>query len=712
MNGIYTLREKLARLDLARECSHLASEDSCWLCDDLENWNAVLNPLHLHLSERTLGKLQLCTRERTVAEGPQKDVDIEYDAAYFTAWLPRKHGCIDTICITGHHPHPRLFILPETSGEQWASKLRHIFIEGDASYDWALLLDNIGPVSSLETFELRGVCVSDSFGTKAGELLSANRASVETVALSETTITGAASEAVVSGISKCKNLRKLVFSPNLNTSAVRSLAKLVRLTKTLETLHLQSEHASQMHSSESRYRINELEMSLAVAALLKQNTFLVELRYQASKQPIINILMAVEASDTLKHLAIIGDNYKVNYFEEDLADFLKTVLLKNQSLRSLKLESFKILRDASMHLLKGLQGNTTLETFDLSQCCMDVAEVQYICSALRQNSTLHTLTIKAHSGSNSDRLALYEYLDRNMWYGRVHFPYIDVVTRGLVVSVSDPAVSPTDIHLVVDKDTGALFTDLCRALSMSLSVKCLSITFNDAPHQHLPSLLTMFEENRSLQSVTLHESFLDISCAVMVAQGLIVNESVVELSLECRDLSVMSAELISLLLESNEVLYKFSLSSSPELQPELLNSLSHGLAENKFITEVHMDCVTPSMTVAVQRNLTCLHRAIRFVLRRNAGRRYAESFELLESKPSLLLGLQSAAGMTESEAKRAIKVARHYLCTNYLFINSIVCHKLECYPEKRTQIDQLSPDCWVAIVKHLRVCDVVSVDNC
>ncbi|KAL1478671.1 hypothetical protein MTO96_034912 [Rhipicephalus appendiculatus] len=356
MNGMHSLQERLARLDFQRNCSQSVSEDSCWLCDDLEKWNAVLNPLNLHLSEWKLGKLQLCTRDRIVTETRPKDVDVRYDTDYFTAWLPRKHSCVEAIRVTEHHPRPRTFVIPETSTDRRLSKLRHIFIEGDASYDWALLLDNLGPVWSLETFKLHDVRVSDSFGAKSGELLSTNHASVEAVTLSKAALTGAASEAIVSGISKCEKLRKLSFSPNLNTSALRSLAKLLRSSKTLETLRVQSERESNMYSSETRYRINELEMSLAVAALVKQRSSLVELHYQASKEPLVNVLMAVEASDLLRHLVIIGDDYRVNYIDQTMADLLESVLSNNRSLRSLTVKCFKMLHGVAAHVSRGAAG--------------------------------------------------------------------------------------------------------------------------------------------------------------------------------------------------------------------------------------------------------------------------------------------------------------------------------------------------------------------
>lgn len=710
MNGMHSLQEKLARLDLERNCSQSVSKDSCWLCDDLEKWNAVLNPMNLHLIEWKLGKLQLCTRDRIVTETCSKNVDLRYDADYFMAWLPRKHSCVEAICITEHHPCRRSFITYETSVKQCASKLRHIFVEGDTSYDWALLFDNLGPISSLETFKLHNVRVSDGFGAKVGEILSTSRATVDTVTLSKAEFTGAASEAIVSGLSKCKKLRKLSFSPNLNTSALRSMAKLLRSSKTLEKLQVQSERESNMYSSETRYRINELEMSLAVATLLKQSTSLVELHYQASKEPLVNVLMAVEASDLLRHLVIIGDDYKVNYIDQTMADLLESVLLKNRSLRSLTVKCFKMLHGVAAHVSRGLQRNTTLETLDVSQCCMDASEVQVLCNTLKQNTTLLKLMIEAHSGSKSDRLALYADLDKNGWYSRVYFPNIDVVTQGLVTSVSEPALCPADLHLMLDQDTGASFVALCKTLSASHAVKHLSVTFNDAQHLHMTALLILLEENKSFQSVTLHESFLDSNCAAMVAQGLAANDSALELTLECRELSNMSAELISLLLESNESLCTFHLSSLPQMEPVQLNAVSHGLVENKFITDVRMNPTTLSAMAAVQRNLTCLHRAVRFVLRRNIGKRFAESFELLESKPSLILALQSEAEMNEVEAACAVKAARHFLHTNYLFINCVVRHKLECYPEQRTQIDKLGPDCWAAIAKHLKVSDVLSRD--
>lgn len=705
MNDELWWKEKLSCLDLERSCSQLTSEDSCWLCDDLENWNAVLNPLRLNLSEWQLGKLQFCTQVG-IAEIYSKDCNTQYDAAYFMAWLPRKHSCIEAIRFSEHHPHPHILSIPEPTITECALKLRHIVIAGNASYDWALLLDVLGSIVSLETFQLRSVEVSKSFATKAGELLSANCASIKTVTLSKATIPRSASEALLSGISKCENLRELALSSNLSTSALRNLAKLLRSTKTLKTLHLQL--APNVHTSESRYRRNEKRIASAVAKLLRRNMSLVELHYQASNEATTNILTAVEANNTLKHLVITGEDPKVSYIDSTIGSLLESVLLNNRSLCSLTLKGYKMLSGVAALISKGLQGNTTLENLDVSQCSVDGTEVRVLCNALKQNKTLHKLKIEAfHLASKRKRLELYAELDKNQWYSRVQLTLIDAVTQELVTSLSQPSQCPTDIHLLVDGDAGASFTALFKALSASLSVKSLSVYFNGAELEHLTNLLTMLEENKSLRSVMLRESFLDSSCAAMVVQGLILNESVVELTLECRELSSLSAELIALMLESNETLYKFHLSTFPKLTPNLVHTISQGVIENKFITEVTIDCAAPSVRASVQRNTTRLHRAVRFVLRRNVGKRCAESFELLESKPSLISGLQSAVGMTEAEAKCAVKAARHFLWTNYLFINHIVRHKLECYPEEGTQIDELSPDCWFAIAKHLQICDVL-----
>lgn len=52
-------RAKLSRLDLQRNCSALASEDSCWLCENLRGWNDVLGALRLSLIEDKQGNLCL-----------------------------------------------------------------------------------------------------------------------------------------------------------------------------------------------------------------------------------------------------------------------------------------------------------------------------------------------------------------------------------------------------------------------------------------------------------------------------------------------------------------------------------------------------------------------------------------------------------------------------------------------------------------------------
>ncbi|KAK8783018.1 hypothetical protein V5799_015632, partial [Amblyomma americanum] len=302
--------------------------------------------------------------------------------------------------------------------------------------------------------------------------------------------------------------------------------------------------------------------------------------------------------------------------------------------------------------------------------------------------------------------ALSTELARNQWYRRVQLRWKDMDTGGLISAMSDPLLCPTELQLHTNEFSPESFSALCSALSCNLCVKELTVCLWEVTSTHVASLRSMLEKNYSLKSLTLSDWNRKPGFAVMVSQGLYSNKSVTNLALQCDEMSTESTELLATLLKTNENLHKMVLSCRRGLTPDSLDAISQALLQNLFITEVNVGCITPAIRLAIQRNVSSLHRAAKFVLRQDVGKSCAEAFELLESKASLISCLKSTSRMSETEAKAAVKTARKFIWSNYLFINQIVSRKLECHAGEGTQIDKLNFECWIAITKHLRVSDV------
>lgn len=108
-----------------------------------------------------------------------------------------------------------------------------------------------------------------------------------------------------------------------------------------------------------------------------------------------------------------------------------------------------------------------------------------------------------------------------------------------------------------------------------------------------------------------------------------------------------------------------------------------------------------------QRNVTRLHQAASFVLKKNIGKLFAEAFELLASRPQLTDGLIHASGMSEAELGAAVKAAENFVKSSYPRISGVVRDKGECHAGEGTQIDGLDADFWFRIASCLKLSDIL-----
>lgn len=712
--------DRLSRLDVDRECTAGSSEDSCWLCDHLDDWNSVLRAVQFRLVEEQPGKLCLRTWAR---ESP---VDFNrngfpYDAAYVTAWLPRKHWCVEELSLNRWDLRPYGTAVPRPFPGLRPSGLRKIsmtgnYSPGNAPFDWAVVLDAMGPVEQLKSLRCPKLAISDSLASKLAQLLSANASSIRELWFSGCEIGSRASDILFRGISNCKTLVKLRFGVNLSQNSLTLLTKRLQSMETLEVLTLREGHEEDKNQTFASFgQEHNMKGLSAVGDLLRRSTSLKKFRFQPlTPCGIRDCLAALETNTILSDLLISGRHFAQKNIDHDVGVSLRSMLAKNRELHSLTLFSFRVDYEAAVLISEGLQENSTLKTLCVTSSKLSFPAELALYSALKKNTVVQ-LQLDCYGCSVAERRALSAEVERNKWYNRVPMEWDDSHAKGLSASLLDQSLCPTDLCLDTRRFSDESFSMLCNALASSPHIRSLKVVISHATLTQVASLLKGLSDNKSLRCVSLHETCNDNrGSSVVASQGLCFNDSVAELSVIFVELDTMHVELVALLLETNETLCKVTLSCTRELEQEYVDAISRALLQNKSITDFRFlhgrsnaDCSTACSRKAVQRNVACLDRAARFVLGQDMGKACAEAFELFEDKASLVPRVVSASGMSQAQAERAVSSARQFIWANYLIVTKVVCQKLECFAADSAQIDQLNDDCWRAITRYLTVSDVL-----
>ncbi|KAH9380546.1 hypothetical protein HPB48_008703 [Haemaphysalis longicornis] len=697
----------MTHLDLLRDCTD--SMDSCWLCDELQEWNAALKAFQIDIQEPLPGKLALAI----IPEGPPVHQDDPDDTAYLWIWLLRKHRCIETLKLHGSSFRHNVAVPDLVAG--FASNLRHIAIEdGEFAY-WSSVLDAIGPINNLRSFTLTGYGVLDALLVKLAELLSANANSLREVHVDWLSNAyglsndSRSSDIVMSGISSCKNLASLAFRAELGSPGSESLAMLLRSSRTLKEFWLDRDPA-----------IEE-----AFCDFMRTNTTLTELHYSCRyARYISDVLRSVENDNTLELLAI---DCRLSALGNPLVmvQCLRSLLSNNRRLRTLKIKNAEICGKFGGLLAEGLSENETLECLDASNYGVLFEAVQPLCHALTINKTC---SVKLHhvEASPLEREALARTLSEGKLYGRVQLTWTDFDAAGLRAALQQTTARCIDLVLSTEHLSCASFALLCQALSSSRLVYSLAVNLSsDTTPEHVDNLCNVLKKTLSLTRVKLIEhDCKNQGFAVRAAHVLRSNTSVTHLKILCNGLTAQDAELLRYLMAESQRLNVVELEVEAyvwrcdhsvrvgKLDAQTMDILSQGMTENRFITSVELRTAeqgtdqTAFMTT-LTRNKVRLNRAARFVLGRNRGKLCAEAFELFEAQPSLVARVTEASGMSGRDAEAAVRSAKHFISDNYFFITQVVRDKLECLPGEGTQIDQLNPACWRRILDYLKVADVI-----
>ncbi|KAH7975099.1 hypothetical protein HPB49_023544 [Dermacentor silvarum] len=697
--------EALWRLDFERECSaYPATEGICWLCDELAKWNVVLAPLRLQIVEDIPG--YLCLRTRPGNEKP-KNMNSPHNTAYFVAWLPRKHRCIVAVKFgQGEMELDRSTVPP--SLYEIPPNVRQVIIGGVGAFETSSLMDSLGRVVQLEALILDEATVGDPLSIGLGGLLVANAATVRMITVTRTFIPSGASNILTDAISRCRNLKELTFNTHLDLQGLKYLNNLLQSAECLEKLCLREAMNTIFEPTEDPH--NEELLATVADRAQRSGSALSDFCYHAYTHVFTSTLRALKGSTVLRQLEISKCECVTG---PTVRSLLRCVLSSFAGLHSLTFRACEFDTAAIEVVAGALEVNATLRQLMVYDVVMTFPQMQTLLRALEKNKTLNLLQVDFVAATEKQRWMLSDQLGQNDLYARVQLPWMNADAQYLCTVLGQRWLCPSDLQLNAGRLSEAYFAMLCRALSRSRFVRSLSVSLWRARPGHVDSLREALRRNTSIVELRIHDSESQGS-AVRASVGLDVNRTVAQLCVVCcDDMKPSAAVEFAYVLATNRFLCDVELVCSGEVDADCMAAMARGLVQNPTLVSFSVrsryifDCATRDMEVALQKNVTWLHRAVRFVLERNRTKPFAEAFEAYERKAVLVPRVMATSGMSREEVIAAVTSARRFIRCNYFLINNVVSRVIECWPGEGTQIDALNYDCWLAIADRLKVCDIV-----
>ncbi|KAH9377157.1 hypothetical protein HPB48_017929 [Haemaphysalis longicornis] len=667
------------QLDFDRPCS--GPERRCWLCTKLTPWNRAMHGLAFELIERRPGKLQLRSM-------PHGDGDVEKDrataaaeASFLVSWLLQHHPCIDELKVDyedhpgrGDKETPFAIRLRPTTGSDSRRIVRGLELEGSAM-SWSSKqrhcyeLEDLDAVGGLESLKLDFNKIKSKVAAELAKLLRRNAGSIKRLEIS-------------------------------NPKVPRLFNKALRYLFSCESLSISCGY--------DEWRGRPVSM-VSLARLLHSSTALKELTVAKieSREQMSALANELETNTTLKKAQHSGSR-----------------LLSGASVHRASAQHYvgraadvEIYRP-SLHLLAAaLKVNTTLESLKLSsEIPLPADGIAALCKALRTNKTLKKLVFIDVKWRQSFSDALARQLTRDDCYSRVELPWTEPDLPGLTAALTSSLAAIEEFRLPDIRGLSlASLEQLFDALASSKCVRTLGVHIKGDPGKKGRALCEMLKANRTIDCLDLGIDKDNGKFVGEILHALAENTGITKMLVgidEVREFETATS--LSYLLAHNKTATKFSFSTMTSLYFEFVEEFSRGMQQNKTIvkfglaTNLLCDAASFPFFEAVRRNQGALNRAVDFVVSPSLDRQCAEGFECFSGRPCLRKLLKKVTGKTEPEALLAISAAERYLRDNYLLITGIVRHSVECHPAKTTQVDALNKDCWLAIVRHLRVADVLA----
>lgn len=689
------------QLDFDRACSH----PECWLCTELTPWNQAMHGLAFELVELRPGKLRLRSIPRGDIEGHRAVAAAK--ASFLVSWLLQHHQCIDELKVAcgdssylGEEVFPIRVRLP--SGGNHRRTIRGLEVVDNASgrprhnfYE----LQELGAVSGLERLKLDLGEFEPEFGAEVGQLLRRNAGSIKRLHFSGLKLPRRVHNAL-RYLFSCESLMILLRG---GLPDIDPVVQLMHSSTALKELTV-GPIASRSHIA-------------AIANELKTNTSLTKLHVSIrdfaccpSPVPLLPLFAALQVNTTLKVLQLTDC-----CISGVCGQALALLLQKSTSLRLLYMDNAYITESSLVLLAVSLEANFALESLHLLSQTLPINGVLALFKALRVNKTLKNLRIWNIVCSEEVSALLVRQLTQDNCYGRVQLRWADPHLPGLTAVLTSSFPGPEELHLpYIHLLSATLLKQLFDALASNKCVRTLQVCIAEDPKETGRALCKMLRVNRSIQCLSLSIDEDTFKFVEEVSHALAENASITELMLYIPSVQKFeTATTLSYLLAHNKVVTKFIFRSLNNLCPKFVTEVFQGMLQNQIVVKFGLDncwcCNNASFPLfdRVRRNRGVLNQAVHFVVSPSLDRQRAEAFELFAGRSCFLKHLKKVTGKKETEALLGIAAAERYVLDNYLHLTGIVQHSVKCHPANCTQLDALNKECWLAVLCHLKIVDVL-----
>lgn len=669
----------------------------CWLCSNVTPWNRLLAPLSLELVESGPGTL--CLRSINVDSRNLNDLDSLYGGAFVFTWLPKQHRCVQAVCLHDNVLFQKpAYSLKLALGS--SANLRHLKLKGAYStlFNEQELSAGLESLTKLESFEFLKLDVTHMLASNIAALLRRNKGHLTKVGFKRNALSQRSTATLLSALIECKALTELSFDHNnLAKPNVKAMARVVRAARLLKKLSL-------------RYSLEDEGQFGPIAAALKDNASLQELKLQSCEAPLGPLFEALETNTTLRHLDLDSCTMSATF-----ATGLANALRCNKALRRVVLQHCSVDDVAAEKLADAIVENGTLETLDLSENRVNIQGIAAFCAALKKNKTLKTVSFGMFQATEEERRDLAHLLNRSDCYGRIVVPWANPDLPHLTVTLALTSQSPSEVSLSdITEFSSTLVCELFDTLASNTEVKTLKVEARGYEADKADALCRALTANQSIKSLELQLNVesLQGSLIVGVTKALVVNATVTELIIYTCDISLHSSKTFASMLTQNKTLTTIALYCR-HLGTKRLEMLSRGMIQNRVVISftfgkaLQRNRAAFRLYEAVRRNIALLNMAAQFVLQTDVTKRCAQAFETLRWTWSLVSQVAKVSGKSEQEAAAALDTAEKYIRSHYLFVTGVVRDAVRCYPGTGKQADALNDYCWQAIAEYLKVSDVL-----
>ncbi|KAH7975621.1 hypothetical protein HPB52_003717 [Rhipicephalus sanguineus] len=580
-----------------------------------------------------------------------------------------------------------------------SARLRHLTLKGGYSTPFSErdLSAAMAALKTLETFEFLKLDITSSdLARDIAALLRENGQHLVKVRFERNNLSQHSTAVILKALLQCQVLSELSFDHNdLDKANIEALAAVVRSLRNLEKLTL-------------RYSISEDGPFGPIAKALESNTSLEELSLKACQIQFEVLSDALQSNTTLKVLDL--DSCIMTYSE---VRYLARALTYNKGLRTLLLPHCGLEDEAIVELANAMAKNDTLERLDLFNSWCSTRTVMTFCQSLTNNRTLRNIGVGLTMASDQERRELSHQLSQHECYGRIALQWMDADLTPLTMALKADSQSLRELDLgVVDDFSCALLCSLFDALASNTVLRALRITARRYDCRLGEALRNALISNRSIKRLRLEVGINSFQGSFIcdVCKALLVNATVVQLTLTAMKMGLCPSKLFARMLRKNRTLTWITL-HSPHLGVKRVEMISRALVENNVVASFvcsRLPITSASLRIweTLRRNVSLLNLAVKFVMRTNLTKRSAQAFETLRAAPSLVSQLSKVTGKSEQESLVAIGAADQYMRSHYLYLTGVVKLSVECHPSARTQADALNDYCWQAIAQFLKVSDV------